>query len=281
MVTFGELRGGAVPGVGAVSGQSITPLRKRSREGVLYVRDSELEAALSALLTLPRAEVAERALIDDRADPKYVPSECLLYFIRQSRDATSDAGFERAIYELLVSRVLRALPRPERADGEVRLIHEEVRDAALHRFKRLLASDRHTYDEKLDMYECRFDLAVARLRSDAQKKVCRESQRFQQIASEEEGDEQRPAEEGSYDPFDPEKIDELAYRSRLNAAIDALPLDQRRVIHMLQQEIPIDSKDPDVETIVKALKCSEKTVRNRRDRAYAALRADLGDEQQQ
>ncbi len=44
---------------------------------------------------------------------------------------------------------------------------------------------------------------------------------------------------------------------------------------MLRQGIPIDSQDPDVVTIAKTLKKSEKTIRLHRDRALKALRAVL------
>jgi len=50
---------------------------------------------------------------------------------------------------------------------------------------------------------------------------------------------------------------------------------------MLRQGIPIDSKEPDVMTIAKALGRSEKTVRTYRDKAFAALRATLADGQDQ
>jgi len=44
---------------------------------------------------------------------------------------------------------------------------------------------------------------------------------------------------------------------------------------MLRQGVPIESKDPEVMSIVKALGIVEKTVRNRRDRAFKAIRAQL------
>lgn len=46
---------------------------------------------------------------------------------------------------------------------------------------------------------------------------------------------------------------------------------------MLRQGVPIDSKEPDVMTIAKALGRSEKTIRTHRDKAYAALRTALLD----
>ena len=44
---------------------------------------------------------------------------------------------------------------------------------------------------------------------------------------------------------------------------------------LLRQGFQIDSKDPNIMTIAKILKCDERTVRNRRDRAYKTLGAVL------
>ena len=71
------------------------------------------------------------------------------------------------------------------------------------------------------------------------------------------------------------KIDDPAFRLELDAAIDALPDDQRRVVGLLRQGFQIDSKDPNIMTIAKMLQCDERTVRNRRDRAYKTLRSVL------
>ena len=67
----------------------------------------------------------------------------------------------------------------------------------------------------------------------------------------------------------------------MDAAIDALPPEQIRIMHMLRQGFPIDSKEPDVMTIAKALGRSEKTIRTYRDKAIATLRLALADGEQQ
>ena len=68
---------------------------------------------------------------------------------------------------------------------------------------------------------------------------------------------------------------DFLFRSKLLVAISLLPPDQRRVVELLLQEYPIDSKEAGADTIVKILGCTEKTVRNRRDRAFAKLREAL------
>ena len=78
-------------------------------------------------------------------------------------------------------------------------------------------------------------------------------------------------------PFASWDMENMVFRSRLEAAIESSLPEQRTVIEMLRQGFPIDSKEPDVMTISRVLGRSEKTIRNYRDRAFAALRDDLSD----
>jgi hypothetical protein len=48
---------------------------------------------------------------------------------------------------------------------------------------------------------------------------------------------------------------------------------------LLRQGFPIDSQEPGVQTIVGILRCAEKTVRNRRNKAYEAIRKALEEEE--
>ncbi|MBR1208196.1 MULTISPECIES: hypothetical protein [unclassified Bradyrhizobium] len=57
----------------------VAPLRKRSLTGALYERDSKTNALISGLTALPRDELTAKAAIRKRADPGYIPSECLVY----------------------------------------------------------------------------------------------------------------------------------------------------------------------------------------------------------
>jgi DNA-directed RNA polymerase specialized sigma24 family protein len=256
----------------------ITPLRKRTLEGTLYKRDAKVDALLAKLELLPRAELLAQCQITARNDPGYVPSECIMYFVRATRVDNSDEHFEW-LYKILLSRLIRALPNPETNDGEVIRISQtksRIRDVAFDRFTEALASDREAYSEKLDYFEVRFDGAVANLRRDAQDTAWREENRTTTIEYDPETNDPSPEVEeaaGSFDPF--ENLEENDYRSRLDAAIDTLPPEQIRIIQMLRQGFPVDSKDPDVVTIAKTLKKSEKTIRLQRDRALNALRAAL------
>lgn len=256
----------------------VTPLRKKTLDGKLYTRDEKIEARLAELEGLTRDELVVRCGIQKRDDPDYVPSECLVYFVRASRSDNNNTGFER-LYKILAERVLRSLPRAESADGKTASMTKAIiRDKALGKFIELLSQDRTEYSEKLDFFEVRFDKTLRNLKLDAQKEAWRDENRSVSLEYDEETGElteevERAA--GSFDPFCQSEIDDPDYRSRLDAAIDTLPPEQMRIIEMLRMGIPIDSKDADTVTIAKALGKSEKTIRTHRDKAFTALRAAM------
>ena len=255
----------------------ITPLRKRTSEGDLYRRRAHIEMLLAELELLPRDKLVERCAIINRSNASYVPSECLMYFVRASRMDNSDHHFER-LYKMLVSRVLSALPNPESRKGEVTHVSStksRIREEAFDRFTERLAADRGAYLDKLDYFEIGFDGAVANLRRDGQEKAWREENRTETIEFDPETNEPSERVEkaaGSFNPFNEDALAGKDYRSRLDAAIDSLPREQSRIVHMLRQGFQIDSTDTNTVTIAKTLNKSEKTIRNQRDRAFDAIR---------
>ena len=229
---------------------------------------------------MSRDELLERASIRRRSDPAYIPSECLVHFVRASRMDNNDDWFER-LYKILNERVLRSLPRVESWDRQSESYSRaEIRDRAHDRFVELLASDRTCYRERLDYFEVRFDGALASLRRDAQEQVWRDENRSVSLdAHDETGELSEEVERAAEDvnPFASWDMEDAAFRTRLEAAIESLPPEQRGVIEMLRQGFPIDSKEPGVMTISSVLGRSEKTIRNYRDRAIVALRTALTD----
>jgi DNA-directed RNA polymerase specialized sigma24 family protein len=249
----------------------IAPLTRKKKDGSLYTRPDNIEALLPALGSLPRDGLIERARIRSRKDPGYVPSECLVHFIRASRHENSEAWFER-LYKVLAERVMRAVPIA--SGGTASVTDERIRDAVFDRFVELLAKDRAEPDDRLDFFEARFDLAIKRLRLDAQERVWREANRSDSMDDKEgAAAEAAAAAAGTTNPLDLEIFSDPLFRERLYVAIDALPPEQSRTMHLLLIGWQIHSSDPSVMTIAKALDCSDRSVRNYRDRALKALGA--------
>ena len=272
-----------VEAVQTTEGQLVTPLRKkRLRTEEIYTRIPEIEAKLVELEALSSDDLLARIQIRRRDDPCYVPSECLVYFVRATRADNSTTGFDQ-LYKVLVERVLRSLPRAESADGRTTsLTNSVIRDKVFGRFVELLSADRSEYSEKLDYFEVRFDGALASLRRDAQEQAWRDENRSTSLEFDEETGE--PSEEveraaGSFDWSTDSEIGGADYRFGLDAAIDVLPPEQMRIIEMLRKGVPIDSKEADAVTIAKALGKSEKTIRTHRDKAFAAIRAAMSGEE--
>lgn len=255
----------------------VTALRKQKPDKSRYRRPAKIETLLQTLAGLSRDELLARAQIRARDDAGYVPTECLLYFVRASRADNSDAWFER-LYRVLSARVLRVLPTAD-ADGVSRsLTRERIREKVYERFVEMLAGDRQAYDDRLDFFEIRFDMALKRLRQDAQRQAWRDENRSQPLTYEDDSGELTQEIEqaaGSANPFEGMEIDNAAFRLRLDAAIEALPTEQSRTIQMLMLGYQIQSEDPDVNTICKVLNKTPKTIWNYRERAFKTLREVL------
>lgn len=254
----------------------VKPLRKQGKDSQQYARPPEIEVAIADLSRLAKEEFVARVQTENSINK--VPSECLLYFVRRP-PFHADEDVLLSLFSAIRKRIWRAVPvprrhiegKPEKAQNSVDL---NIRDEVLHKFQVLLCEDRAEYQERLDFFECRFNAAVARLRATARRDICNDAANFVPLAYDSETSEHNPEVEKALscimDSVDSHNLD-LDYRSKIHAAINSLPLDERRVVELFLEGIPIDSKEKDAVTMAKMLSCCEKTVRNRRDRAFAKL----------
>lgn len=241
---------------------------------------------MDTLINLSRSEAADYCKITDPANKDYIPSECLLHLVRGCRADNSDRHFE-VLFRTLRKRIIARLPAPEIGHGvnsEVIVSHRNAKiyEYVMDRFQELLVGDRSGYDERLDYFEINFNDAIAALRQSGRRKALKEEKRSEPMTYDDETSELNAEIEeaaAAQNPISESKFDDPAYRFRIFAAIDSLPEDQRRVVELLRLGIPIDSKEPSVQTIVQILGCVEKTVRNRRDRAFEAIRKALEKEE--
>lgn len=255
----------------------VSPLKKRTASGELYQRPTEIEAKLLDLDDLAPQERLARCHIADRKNPMYVPSECILHFVRAARDNPFGAYYE-GLCKALIARVLKQLPkRTDRSDKEV-LSKALIREKALGTFCELLADDILDYTVRLDFYEVRFMSAVSALKINAYREVkCDDEGKESVESAEENGELKKEVEEAGKDcnPFDLEILSVADYQFELHEAIVELPDLQKRIMQMLMLGMPIDSIDQNVVTISKTLNRSEKTIRTHREKAFATIRRSL------
>ena len=252
------------------------PLKSKDKNGAPFTRPPEIEACLARLESLDAAARLQAFAITSRKNDRHIPSEALTHFLRRAWATGAQSEFKK-IFELLMKRVGQSLfstisdARMVRAQG--------IREEVMGRFAERIAKDCNGRFAMLDFFEVRFDLAFARFRKTVLRQIGPTSVLTVPLSTDgDEGQDISLEVETAAADFlggDPKKIDDPAFRLELDAAIDALPDDQRRVVGLLRQGFQIDSKDPNIMTIAKILKCDERTVRNRRDRAYKTLRAVL------
>jgi DNA-directed RNA polymerase specialized sigma24 family protein len=248
-------------------------LRKTKLDGTPYSRRDTVETEIQELATLARSELERRAALWPTISPGFVSPEALVYFVRNLPDG---AHREKLTAQVLL-RVYHRVPRAADAGGRTAsLTRMNIREDVVDHFVDLLLSDRGEYDDRLDYYEVNFNSAIARDRQDASRRHWTHENRSDELGSDEvEYSDRVEAAVGDYNPFDADELDKKSYRLLLDAAIDNLPELQRRIVEMLRQEIPIESKDASVVSISKALCKSEKTIRTHRDKAFASLRRRL------
>ncbi|MEQ8401346.1 MAG: hypothetical protein RIE06_15535 [Roseibium album] len=257
----------------------IDPLRKRKTSGELYTRRSPTLQYIEKSFHWSFDDLLNRASIRDRRHSEYVPSELLVYYLRQTKSDNSDSRFIR-LYDILRDRIEAACPRANRHVGEK--IHEdarlsEIRDATVNHVTELMFTDRQDYDEQLDIYEVVFDKAVRAVHITKLRKVNRRERANEDVEDAVTG-EVRAVVEAALERYKRVGLtaeEDLDYRIHLRGAIDALPTDEREVIDLMLADIPIETNKEGEASITELLRCVEKTVRNRRDRAFAKIREAL------
>lgn len=260
--------------------EAIEPLRKRRHgNGAVYTRPNEIEQLLQLLVALPVDEAIARARIRSRSAAGWIPGECVVHMTRRAARIRDRRSYQRW-YEVLADRVRAGLPRPANKNRPAAR-ELELGESGFDRFVTMLAADLNGYDERLDIWEARFDLALANLRRDALRKVLPADD---EPVTVEIGDDpllsaEMERAQGAFDPFDPARLNEADFRSRVWDAIDALPTEQNRIMTMMAQGIPIGTGAADEKSISTLLGMQPRTINNHKNRAYDAIRRAVeGDE---
>jgi hypothetical protein len=253
----------------------IEPLRKRKASGAPYSRPAEIEQVLTLLISLPIDESVARARIRNRKSAGWLPGECLLHMTRRAARMRDMRAYERW-YQELAERVRAGLPRPANKNRpSAREL--EIADAGFDRFIGMLAADLHGYDDRLDIWEARFDLALVNLRRDALKKTLPKSDAPQMVDI--DGDPviaaEAARERGEDNPVADALLNENDFRSRYFDAIDALPREQNRIITMTAEGIPVGTGAAGEHSISGLLGMSPRMVNYHTNRAIEAIRCAM------
>jgi DNA-directed RNA polymerase specialized sigma24 family protein len=181
----------------------------------------------------------------------------------------------KALFRRVQASLVASIPDSRMADAET------IRGEIVSRFMDRFARDCREGGTWLDYFEVQFEGGFAAYRTTVLRRIGPSTNKTAPLMGDGEhsdATELAPEVEKAAAEFfadGPSFFDDPAFRSALGPAINTLPPDQKAVIGLWLQGIPIDAKDPTTNTIARILKCDERTVRNRRDRAFKALRKIL------
>jgi DNA-directed RNA polymerase specialized sigma24 family protein len=259
-------------------------LQKKDENGNTYVRPAATEKTIVAATAQNLATLVRRASISDKESADYLPSECLVYLVRDAwRRRADDPTYNATMSKFLQFLLKRCHDRLKSKLGRYKLTDEEtVREEILGDFSELFAEDGTGENpDQLDYFECRFNSAFFTFYHDTAR---REWTRLNHTASLPISDELEDT------STDDEVLTRLsatfqervskqqdlilkdAYMEDLLTAIDCLPPDERKAVvlcHILQYKE--ESDDPSKRTAATICHVSGRTIRNRLKRAAAML----------
>lgn len=252
-----------------------TPLTKRYPNGNLYKRPNIIEDAINNLMNESLESLTRRASISNASSPDYVPSECIVHFIRGARQRDDEQMMSALLPVLLrrcegtlLSKIANELPRAE-----------EIREEILGQFSELFAADGvGDYPNELDFFEVHFNQAfrafrIDILRQERRKEIVRGQSNIPTPfeAGEEASDDEVFVRLSKEFHAPPSQEREFILR-QIKQAIDALPAEEREAVVLCcllgyEQE----SDDPQKRTAATICDVTGKTIRNRLRRAAARL----------
>lgn len=255
-------------------------LKRKKKDGTPYERPAEIEAWLVKLEAIDPSARLSLFEVVSRKHAEYIPTEALVHFLRQAWANGNRAHFEK-LFKLLLLRIEQSLHSsiPDaRMDGA-----SDIRDEIRGRFVEKITKDCNGKSSLLDFFEIRFDRALATMRVSVLRQMGPSTVKTVPLGFHNDDDELEISAEVESAAAEflggiPSQLDDPAFRLAFEAAIGGLPDDQKQVVGLLLKGIPIYCQEPDVMTIARILSCNERTVRNRRDRAYITLKSNLQEE---
>jgi hypothetical protein len=247
------------------------PLTKKTAQGNVYTRSSEVEAQIDEVASLSPADLKIRLAITMPGTKGFLRPETLVHLLRRGIALSSMEMFND-ILPILLKRCEKTLI--EKISSFLPAV-DALREDILGEFAELLASDgRGDIPDELDFYECRFNLAFRTFWIDRVQHEVAHSERLVGVESDEELDE-LSSEEELKDISDSLHNDTPETRLRIQQlleAIETLPKKERDAVVLVHiMGFKEESNDLDEETAATKCKCTGRTIRNRLASAAAKL----------
>lgn len=251
----------------------VRPLKKRTKDGVLYTRLPGIEQSISQALSEAPATLTARPAIADRRDSRYLAPEALVHLIRHAL-RMQDYSTANALLACLGKRCARLLKRRVRETTAFDARH--VREETLGRLYELFAEDlKNPADALLDYYEVRFNDAFATLRAGVIREEIARAAPLESLSGTgdagDEGEDSEPIE--LKDLSTDADVVLSAENEQLHRLIQALPADERAaIVWKYLFGYKTESTDPTEKTVASLCGVSGSEIRSRLRAAYTRLK---------
>jgi DNA-directed RNA polymerase specialized sigma24 family protein len=251
----------------------VRALKKRHKNGQLYVRPQAIEESIAAaLIQSPESWIASAAGTDHR-NSQYLAPEVVVHLIRHSL-RMQDYSTANVLVQKFGERVMRLL---ERHVKESRAFSSAiVREETLSRFLEFFAEDLIEPDEGvLDFYELRFNRALTVLRAQVIRYERLRTTPLESVSA----PELRNAEEEEPEPIELPDLSPgadvvtSAENAELYRLVQALPPDERdAILWKYYKDLDTEATDPTKTTVASLAGVSGSEIRSRLRAAYARLK---------
>ena len=259
----------------------VTPLRNRTLEGKSYRRLPGIEAAILVASAQDLETILSRATIRHPKVVGYLPSECLVYLVREALRRKDEARY-RVLLQMLLNRCEFTLQRHVSEDAFPDAT--SLRNDILSEFADLFVENWANPDAtKLDFYEIRFNSGFAAFyvdrvraetsRTEPLRSYAGEADDGPETAAHTSSDEEALANLVESDLLENASPSEIAFRDEVFDAINKLPPDERDAITLhYRLGYEIESQHPSKRTVASLCKVAGRTIRNRLARGLKTLK---------
>lgn len=243
---------------------AVRPLTRRRQSGEVYLRPPEVQRVLEATAGMTFTALVRRARATDTSAGDYLPSECLVYCVREAHRAGQRQVMNSLMEALLrrsvgtVARLLHSLPGGDPAQAA-----QDVISTLTRRIVDLSGDDG-------DFYQVRYMLGLQSLVTTVYgqyRRRANQSLAHRRIGNPDpqENERQRDVDVPDDHALDPAEL------AACREALGHLPEPLRELFVLRAYGWPIESNDPSVPSLDAYFGVSARTIRNRLDRARSIL----------